>query len=66
MFDITKQQTLNKTFRFPLDLIDRLEEVAQAKNVSVSKVVLLACEYALKSLNEREAKFHEVSAQKRF
>ncbi|SHK92140.1 CopG-like RHH_1 or ribbon-helix-helix domain-containing protein, RHH_5 [Selenomonas ruminantium] len=38
---------VNKTFRFPQELIDKLEQVAKEQNVSVNNLVKQCCEYAL-------------------
>ena len=38
---------MNKTFRLPVDLLERLTEVAKAQDVSVNNLVQQCCEYAL-------------------
>ncbi len=45
-----RKETENKTIRFPLDLIHRIENTITNKNVSFSGFVIQACEYALKEL----------------
>lgn len=42
-----KRESDNKTIRFPLDLIDRIENAIQNKDVTFSSFVIQACEYAL-------------------
>ena len=37
----------NKTFRLPVDFVQRLTEVARAQDVSVNNLVQQCCEYAL-------------------
>ena len=37
----------NKTIRFPLELINRIEKALVGQNISFSRFVILACEYAL-------------------
>jgi predicted HicB family RNase H-like nuclease len=44
------QDMVNKTFRFPQELLDQLERVAREKNVSVNNLVKQCCEYALENL----------------
>lgn len=50
MFDVKKTEMANKTFRLPVELIKRLETVAQQKGVSVNNLVRQCCEYALDNL----------------
>lgn len=49
-----KKETENKTIRFPLTLIERIEKaIAHSKNdVSFSGFVIQACIYALDNLEE--------------
>ena len=57
MFDVKKPEMPNKTFRLPVELIKRLETVAQEKGVSMNNLVLQCCEYALDNLkNEKDTK----------
>lgn len=41
------QEMVNRTFRFPQELLDCLERVAKEQNVSVNNLVKQCCEYAL-------------------
>ena len=50
MFEVTKPEMTNRTFRMPQALVDKLGEVAQKKGVSLNKLVVQCCEYALKNL----------------
>ncbi len=51
MFVVKQSQDMvNKTFRFPQELLERLEQVAKEKNVSVNNLVKQCCEYALGDL----------------
>ncbi len=45
-----KIETENKTIRFPLPLINKIEEEIKGKNVSFSRFVIQACEYALDNM----------------
>ena len=48
MFVVKKNsEMINKTLRLPVDLVERLTEVAKAQNVSVNNLVQQCCEYAL-------------------
>ncbi len=42
----------NKTFRIPAELVQELEVVAQANNISVNKLVIQSLQYALDNLDE--------------
>ena len=54
MFDVKKPEMANKTFRLPVELIKRLDTVAQQKGVSMNNLVLQCCEYALDNLKDEE------------
>ena len=45
-----RKETENKTIRFPVDMISRIEEVMREKDVSFTGFVLQACEYVLDEL----------------
>lgn len=47
-----RKETENKTIRFPLPLINRIEEELNNTNVTFSKFVIQACEYALKNIEK--------------
>lgn len=51
-----KKYTENKTIRFPLDLIQRIEENIKGKDVSFSSFVIQACEYAVSDLDHEKKK----------
>ncbi len=53
MFDVKKQEMVNKTFRLPLELVRRLETVAQQKGVSMNNLVFQCCEHALNDLKDK-------------
>ncbi len=54
MFKVEKPEMINKTFRLPLELVERLSTVAQNQNVSLNNLVKQCCEYALNDLAEEE------------
>ena len=49
-----KKETENKTIRFPLPLIERIDKAIENKDVTFSSFVIQACEYALEDLEEME------------
>lgn len=51
-FKITKKETENKTIRFPLELVDRIEKAIQGEDTTFSRFVILACEYALENMEK--------------
>lgn len=59
MFEVTKPEIANKTFRIPKELLDRLSGVAQEKGVSLNRLVVQCCEYALNNLRNEDHKQKE-------
>ena len=51
-----KKETENKTIRFPILLIDRIENAIKHQDVTFSSFVLQACEYALDNMGEDNEK----------
>lgn len=49
-----KKQTENKTIRFPLELIEKIENAIQNQNVTFSKFVIQACQYALENMENKK------------
>lgn len=49
-----KKETENKTIRFPLPLIQSIEDAIREKDVTFSGFVLQACEFALQELENKE------------
>ncbi len=47
MFTVKKPQNSNKTIRMPDELIDRLQKMADANDISFNQLVVQCCEYAL-------------------
>ncbi|HBI62750.1 MAG TPA: hypothetical protein DDY31_16345 [Lachnospiraceae bacterium] len=50
-----RRETENKTVRFPVDLISRIEQVMKEKDVSFSGFVIQACEYVVDELENEKA-----------
>lgn len=51
-FKISKKETDNKNVRFSTDLVARIESAIVGEDITFSRFVILACEYALKSIEE--------------
>ena len=47
-----RKETENKTIRFPFNLIEKVEEAIKGEDVSFSKFVIQACEYALTNMKK--------------
>lgn len=54
MFKVEKPEYTNKTFRMPNDLLDKMETLAQEKQVSLNQLVIQCCKYALDNLENDE------------
>ena len=46
-----RKETENKTIRFPLSVIERIDEVIVNQDVTFSSFVIQACEYALEKMD---------------
>ena len=56
MFKVKKTEYVNKTFRMPMELLKKLEFLAQDKDVSLNNLVVQCCEYALENIDRAEFK----------
>ncbi|SCH18422.1 Uncharacterised protein [uncultured Clostridium sp.] len=54
MLKIDKNEYQNRTFRLPVSLIEKLGAIAQSKNISVNKLVIILCEYGIDNLDQSE------------
>ena len=54
MFKVKKTEHINKTFRLPLELVKRMEELAQSRGVSLNNLIIQCCEYALDNIEDSE------------
>ena len=52
MFSIKRDESVSKTFRMPKELVEKLEKLSTEKNMSLSKIVIQCCEYALKNMEK--------------
>ena len=53
MFSLKKDETISKTIRIPVDLLEKLEKLADEKKLSLTKVIIQCCEYALENLDNK-------------
>lgn len=51
-----RKETENKTIRFPLELIERIEKAIVGNDVTFSGFVIQACEYALDNMETEDTK----------
>ncbi len=54
MFKVQKEEYVNKTFRFPVDMLKHLEKLAQKEKVSLNNLVIQCCKYALEHISNDE------------
>ncbi len=54
--NIERKESVNKCVRFPVKMLKDIEKVIAENNVSFSKFVLEACDYALKDIEEQKTK----------
>jgi len=47
-----RKETVNKTVRFPLALVDKIEHAIEGEDVTFSTFVIQACEYALDNMED--------------
>ena len=48
----THKESENKTIRFPIEVIEKINEAIKGKDVSFSNFVIQAVEYALENMKE--------------
>ena len=51
---IKKTEYVNRTYRIPKELAERLSQVAQEEDISVNELVVQSCEFALDNLNKED------------
>ena len=54
--NIEKKESENKTIRFPLPLIKKSEKTLEGTELTFSRFVIQACEYALANMDTEETK----------
>ena len=50
------REMVNKTFRFPSELLDKLERIAEKNKISVNSLVMQMAEYALANMEGSNGK----------
>lgn len=45
-------ESVNKTFRIPVPIVEQLEQLAGKYNTSVNKIVIQCLEYALENISD--------------
>jgi len=50
--DTKKTEYTNKTFRMPTELVKVLQLTAQREDVSLNKLVIQCCQYAMENLDK--------------
>lgn len=50
-----RKETENKTIRFPVTLVEKIEKVIEGQDVTFSSFVIQACEYALNEMNPKDS-----------
>lgn len=57
MFKVQRsEETLNRTFRIPKSLLDKMSEISQNEGVSLNSFVIQCCEYAISDMKNPEDK----------
>lgn len=56
MFMVKKEEYVNKTFRIPVELLKKLEVLAQNEKVSLNNLVIQCCDYALNNMKNSDSK----------
>ncbi len=51
--EIKKELSTNKCIRFPNNLLEQIKKQALNNNITFSKFVLLACEYAIDNMDKK-------------
>ena len=54
MLRIERDEYVNRTFRINKKLVDRMEKVCDAKNISLNKLMVICVEYALEEDDQQE------------
>lgn len=53
-FKIEKEEYANRTFRLETKLIDRMETICAANNISLNKLTVKCIEYALDNMDDSD------------
>ena len=55
-------ESVNKTFRIPVHVVEQLEYLAGKYNTSVNKIVIQCLEYALENISEDDSQTTDVNS----
>lgn len=47
-----RKETENKTIRFPISLIEKIDSIIQNNDITFSSFVIQACEYAIENMDD--------------
>lgn len=50
MFEVKKEEYINKTFRLKKSLVEKLEKVAFKNSVSLNELISQCCNYAIENM----------------
>ena len=51
---IEKEEFVNKTFRFNINLVKQMEEICEEKGISLNKFIDICVRYSIENLDEDE------------
>ena len=64
MFKIQRgYDTVSKTFRLPIELVENLDSLAYKYNLSLNQLVVQCLNYAIENLDESETDFTEKNTE---
>jgi len=55
-FTVEKEEYVNKTFRLPQKLVEKMGTICNKKNISLNKLVVLCINYALDDFEKDDLK----------
>ena len=59
MFKIQKgYDTVSKTFRLPVEIVDKLDNLAFKNNLSLNQLVIQCLKYAIENLDDETEEIH--------
>ena len=53
MFEVKKEEYINKTFRLKKSLVEKLEKVAFENSVSLNELISQCCNYAIENMKSK-------------
>lgn len=52
MFKIEKEEYMTKNIRIPVRLVERMSIIAQKNDISLNKLIVKCCEYAIENMED--------------